>query len=278
MITGSGKVDAKGNVTLDLTQKDLNNGKTLDHERERGKAKTIDDALLKLGRRFAARDCNKGKPPGPVKATPKHPRRPVHHRGPASSYTASYAGTYSYHFRSDDGGVDQKIALTFNEEVKIAVNRKQEVTATTKSLTAQGTFDSVSFGSGSAHCTLSASGPTPLPLSITPLQKTDAGAISVINVVVRLPDYIAPGDLVIAGDPGCDTTFGTLDPHADDHPDWNEAVASGYSFKTASLPTTKHFAAHDVDPYDNGTDTVIVDATLSVSQPTTPLRAGAAHP
>jgi hypothetical protein len=71
-----------------------------------------------------------------------------------------------------------------------------------------------------------------------------------ITVAMLLPDTIRPGALSIAGDPGCNTIWGTLDPEGqeDNHADWGAASAPGSTLPLKDLTYSKHFPVKDAGP------------------------------
>jgi hypothetical protein len=267
-ISGSGTVDANGNAIVDLTLSNLKTGATLDHVKGRGDAQEIGDLIKRFAEGLAARDCHDRKPPGPKRPRrhKKHKHAPHHHSG-AGPFTATYEGHYTDKFVSGDGKLTTTTDLRFNAEVRVEL-KDGKVSSTSRTLTATGTFDTVAppYAGGNSHCTLSASGPTKLNMSITPLPSRAGGPVDRIVVSMALPDYIAPGYLSIAGDPGCNTVSGTLDPEdqGDRNADWAAAATPALTVAVSKLTYSANYPVHDVDPYDGGTETVTMTDTLTV--------------
>jgi hypothetical protein len=256
-------VDANGNVIVDLSLVDLKSGKTLDHVRGRGDAKNIDDLIRTFGRGFAKRNCHENKPPGPIKPKKKRPA-PAKRHGAAGPFTATYEGDFKVHEITDDGTIESTLHLVFNSEITIRLSHGA-VESTTRTLTAHGTTDVTAppAAGGNAHCTLSASGPTKLPMSISPLRLPPGGPVDQLLLGMHVPAYISAGILAIAGDPGCNTGSGTLYP-TDNNADWSAAVAPGPTVKIADLPYSQDYPVKDVDHIRGGTQTVTMSATLTV--------------
>jgi hypothetical protein len=264
-ITGSGRVDANGNVVVDLSLIDLVSGRTLDHLRGRGDAKDIDSLIRRFGRGLAERDCHENKPPGPVRPKP-HKRRPspVKRHRAGGPFTATYDGELTVHNVSTDGSIESTTHIRFNSEITVELSHGV-VVSTSRTLTAQGTIDITAPGSagGNGHCTLSASGPTSFPMSISPLPSRPGGPVDQLLVGVHVPAYISAGSLSIAGDPSCNTFSGTLYP-PDNEADWSAAVAPGPTVKIADFPFSKHYPVNDNYHVSGGTQTVTMTDTLTV--------------
>lgn len=264
-ITGSGTADASGNVVVDLSLVDLVSGKTLDHVRGRGDAKDIDSLIRRFARGLAERDCHDNKPPGPVRPKP-HKRRPspVKRHRAGGPFTATYDGELTVHNVSNDGLIEGTTHLIFNSEITVALSHGV-VVSTSRTLTAHGTLDFTAPGSGggNGHCTLSASGPTSFPMSISPLPSRPGGPVDQLLVGVHVPAYISAGVLSIAGDPSCNTFSGTLYP-TDNEADWSAAVAPGPTIKIADFPFSKHYPVNDNYHVSGGTQTVTMTDTLTV--------------
>jgi hypothetical protein len=267
-ISGSGSVDANGNAIVDLKLTDLNSGKTLDHVKSRGDADDIDSLIRRFAAGFAKRDCHKGKKPGPHRPKHKRHKHKAHHHSGAGPFTATYEGHYTDTFLSGDGQLKTVTDLRFNEEVKVEL-KHGHVSSTSRTLTANGTLDATATPSagGSYHCTLKASGPTTLNLSIEPNPSRAGGPVDRIVAGMALPDYISPGVLSIAGDPGCNTISGSLDPEdgEDNNADWGAAAAPGPTIHVKDLTFSDHFPVKDDDKYAGGTETVRLTSTLTVS-------------
>jgi hypothetical protein len=264
-ITGSGTVDANGNVVVELSLIDLASGKTLDHVRGRGDAKDIDALIRRFGRGLAERDCHDNEPPGPVHRKPhKKKRSPIKRHGSGSAFTATYEGDFEVHNVSDDKLIESTTQIIFNSEITVHLSHGV-VVATSRTLTAQGTLDfsGPGYAGGNAHCTLSASGPTTLPMSITPNPSRPGGPLDRLIIGVHVPASIGVGQLSIAGDPGCNTNSGTLYP-MDNEADWSAAVAPGPTVKIADFPFSTHYPVNDNYHVSGGTQTVTLTDTLTV--------------
>ncbi|MGZ4200618.1 MAG: hypothetical protein ACXVRH_01010 [Thermoleophilaceae bacterium] len=266
-ISGSGSVDANGNAIVDLTLSNLKTGAKLDHVRGRGDANDISDLIKRFAGGLAARDCHNKKPPGPNRAKHKKHKHAVHHPSSAGPFTATYEGHYTDKWVSGDGQVTTTTDLMFNAEITVELSHGK-VSSTKRTLTASGTLDTLAppFAGGSSHCTLSASGPTKLNMSIEPNPSRAGGPVDRIVVGMALPDYIAPGYLSVAGDPGCNTVSGTLDPEGqeDHNADWGAAASPGPTIALKDLTYSTQYPVHDVDPYSGGTETVTLTDTFTV--------------
>lgn len=263
-ITGSGTVDASGNVVVDLSLVDLVSGKTLDHVRGRGDAKEIDALIRRFGRGLAERDCHDNKPPGPHPKPHKRRPSPVKRHGSGGPFTATYEGDFTVHNVSNDGLIEGTTHIRFNSEITVDLSHGV-VVSTSRTLTAHGTIDLTApgYAGGNGHCTMSASGPTSFPMSISPLPSRPGGPVDQLLVGVHVPAYISAGSLSIAGDPSCNTFSGTLYP-MDNEADWSAAGAPGPTVKIADFPFSKHYPVNDNYHVSGGTQTVTMIDTLTV--------------